>query len=410
MAIADTRKMTSSLHRYGRQAAAAAAVSLGVLLLLPTVAGAAFPGTNGDVAFVTTRGDNVNIEQVDPTGSGIGTPSGDLANTTALTAGSIDAEPFYSPDGTQVVFSSNRSGRWAIYQISQTDTNESVPATEISQTSGHEAHDDYGPSFSDDGSVVVFNRDLLGIYSIVLSDGVSSACDLYNPTGGLATPSSDGSSSRIVFDPADPTKLVYVAGNNQIHLLSGIVLPTAGTPCPTEPGLTDINLSTTATPTGTSTGTPADDNPDWRPDGSTIIFDSTRNGGHSLWYFSNPTSGSPTVTALWPTQTGPSGTSDTQPVFSPDGTHIAYTQPQPGTQVIDYESNTFGAPLNSETDLTLGAGSSANSQPDWQPAGPGNGTPEAPAAVLLPGAGLLIGGGYVLIRNRRRLSLRTVTT
>jgi hypothetical protein len=108
---------------------------------------------------------------------------------------------------------------------------------------------------------------------------------------------------------------------------------------------------------------------------------------------------------------GSTTTTDTQPVFSPDGTHIAFTQPvmQNGTQVIDYESDTFGMPLTSETDLTLGAGSSANSQPDWQPAGPGTGTPETPAALLLPGAALLVGGAYVLIRNRRRLDLRTVT-
>jgi len=168
-----------------------------------------------------------------PTGTGVGTPSGDLANTTPLTAGSVDAEPFYSPDGTQVVFSSNRSGRWAIYVIGQADSNETVPATEISQVSGHEAHDDYGPSFSDDGNVVVFNRDNQSIDSVYVSDGSSSVCDLYNPPGGLAAASADnGAASRIVFDPADPTKLVYVAGNNQIHLLTGIVVPTAGQTCP----------------------------------------------------------------------------------------------------------------------------------------------------------------------------------
>ena len=99
----------------------AAAASLVAVALVPGVAGAAFPGTNGDVAFVTTRADNVNIDQVDPDASDIGTSGGDLAATTALTAGSIDAEPFYSPDGTEVVFSTNRTGRWAIDEIAQSD-------------------------------------------------------------------------------------------------------------------------------------------------------------------------------------------------------------------------------------------------------------------------------------------------
>jgi Tol biopolymer transport system component len=374
------------------------------------LAGAAFPGTNGDIAFVTTRNNNVNIQQVNPSGSGVGTPAGDLANTTPLTAGSVDAEPFYSPDGTQVVFSSNRSGRWAIYEIGQTDANETVPATEISQVSGQESHDDYGPSFSDNGNVVVFNRDNTSIDSVYVSDGASSVCDLYNPAGGLAAASADnGAASRIVFDPADPTKLVYVAGNNQIHLLSGLVVPTAGQTCPTE-APTDVNLSVTAT--GNTLGpSQADANPDWSPDGTKIIFDSTRSGGHSLWYFTNPTSLSATVTALWPSLAGPSGTTDTQPVFSPDGTHIAYTQPvmQNGTQVIDYESDTFGAPQNNETDLTLGAGSSANSQPDWQPISPFPNLPEAPLTMLLPGSAILVGGGYLLIRSRRRLTLRPLS-
>ena len=406
----DTAKMNPPVRTISLRVAEAAVASLGILVVSANVVGAAFPGTNGDVAFVTTRGDTVAIEQVDPTGTGVGTSSGDLANTTDLTAGSVDSEPFYSPDGTEVVFSSNRTGRWAIFEVSQTDENESTPAAEISQVPDSETHDDYAPSFSDDGKTVIFNRDNQSIYTVYLSVGESSACDLYDPSGGLAAASGDnGAASRIVFDPAQPTTLAYVAGNNQVHLLSGIQLPSAADPCPTQTSLTDIDLSTTAT------GTPllptqADADPDWSPDGTKIIFDSTRSGGHSLWYFTNPTSGSPTVTALWPGLAGSTTTTDTQPVFSPDGTSIAYTQPvlHNGTQVIEYESDAFGAPQSNETDLTMGAGSSANSQPDWQPVGPSQGAPEAPVAILLPGMGLLTGGAYVLFR--RRSSRRVSTT
>jgi hypothetical protein len=193
--------------------------------------------------------------------------------------------------------------------------------------------------------VVVFNRDNQSIDSVHVSDGASSVCDLYNPPGGLAAASADnGAASRIVFDPADPTKLVYVSGNNQIHLLTGLVVPNAGQTCPTE-APSDTDLSTMAT--GSTLGpTQADANPDWSPDGTKIVFDSTRSGGHSLWYFANPTSVSPTVTALWPALAGSTTSTDAQPVFSPDGTHLAFTQPvmQNGTQVIDYESDTFGRP------------------------------------------------------------------
>src|SRR5450755_278512 len=90
-------------------------LSISGLIMSELPAAAAFTGTNGDVGFVTTRNNNVNILQVNPTGSGVGTSAGDLANTTPLTNGSVDAEPFYSPDGTQVVFSSNRNGKWAIF-------------------------------------------------------------------------------------------------------------------------------------------------------------------------------------------------------------------------------------------------------------------------------------------------------
>src|ERR1017187_6795539 len=62
--------------------------------LVPPAA-AAFPGANGDIAFVSTRNNNVAIYQVDPSATGIGSSSGDKSNTTSLTDGAVHAEPFY---------------------------------------------------------------------------------------------------------------------------------------------------------------------------------------------------------------------------------------------------------------------------------------------------------------------------
>jgi len=382
---------------------AIAAMGLGLATVIPTVAGAAFPGTNGVIAFVTTRNNAVAISQVDPRKAD-GTSSGDLAATTPLTNGSTDAEPFYSPDGTTLAFSSNRSLHWAIYTIAQSDQGERTPAVAISQAPGGATHDDYGPSFTDDGQSIVFNRDNAGIYSVYVPAGPSSVCDLYNPAGGIANAASDnGASSRVVFDPVDPTKLVYVSGtSNHIHLLSGVTVPTAAHPCPSQSGLTDTDLSATAAGTPL-TATQADANPDWSPDGTKIIFDSTRSCGKSLWYFTNPTSGSPTVTALWPGLASGS-TTDTQPVYSPDGQMISYTQPVlgSGNQIVGYDYQLVGVSAPQASQLTLGAGASSNSQSDWQPLQPGPNLPEAPSVLMLPGVALLAGGGFVLLRTRRR--------
>jgi hypothetical protein len=88
-------------------------------------------------------------------------------------------------------------------------------------------------------------------------------------------------------------------------------------------------------------------------------------------------------------------TSDTQPVFSPDGTHIEYTQPvvRDWNQVINYESNTFGAPLRGRT--------FGRQRGRLEVHGPGPQGPEVADPLPLPGAALIVGGGYPLIRRRQ---------
>jgi len=382
-------------------------------------AAAAFPGANGDIAFVSTRNNNVAIYQVNPSGSGIGTSSGDQSNTTPLTDGALDAEPFYSPDGSTVFFSSNRSGHWVIYSIPQAAEEPPTSPGELSQVSGSETHDDYSPSVAPDDETVVFNRDDTALYTLYASTGPSSVCLLYKPPDGLAAASSDnGSGSRAVFDPLDPSKLLYVSGNNHIHLLSGIPTSSGHNPCGVSPDtLTDIDLSAIATtPIGGGISGAADANPDWNPSGTgatavkigghntNVIFDSTRDGGHTLWTM-DVTTATPSVQPIWASMCGHSKTTDTQPAFSPDGNFITYTQPvvQNATQVEDYELVHLGMPNNDETDLTLTTGTPANSQPDWQPTVAAQ-TPEAPVPLLLPAGGLLVLGTALGLRRRRRPS------
>jgi hypothetical protein len=178
--------------------------------------------------------------------------------------------------------------------------------------------------------------------------------------------------------------------------------------------LTDTDLSAEATaPAGESIAGAADANPDWNPAGegvtsvqnnghnTNVIFDSTRGGGHTLWTMDLTTS-PPAVTPVWSGLVGTGDKSDTQPVFSPDGSYITYTEPvsHNGTQVMSYELDQLGQSNSDETDLTLSTGTPANSQPDWQPTLAAE-TPEAPTAVLLPAGGLVVVGGVLGLRRRR---------
>lgn len=391
----------------------AAAGWLGGWMVLATVspAAAAYPGANGDIAFVSTVNNNAAIYQVNPdyvgaAGAGLGTAAGDAAATTGLTTGAVDAEPFYSPTGDEVFFSSDRAGgHWAIYEIAQSPplapSATTDDATELSQAPGTLAGSDYAPSVAPDGETVVFNRNNSALYTVYASTGPSSACQLYKPRHGLAPAAGDGSDSRAVFDPVDAHELIYVSRNGHLHLLSGIPTPSGTNPCGVpRKSLTDTDLSTHMTvPAHCGIHGAFDANPDWSPNGTEVVFDSTRCGGHTLWIVTLGTN--PSAAPLWPGLDAPGQPIDTEPVFSPDGNYVAYSQPVNGSQVFDYEVDQVGSPLTSETDLSLSPGTPINSQPDWQPTLPAE-TPEAPYALLLPVVGLVTIGALLGLQRRRR--------
>ncbi|HUB71343.1 MAG TPA: hypothetical protein VL984_13055 [Acidimicrobiales bacterium] len=393
---------------------AAAVVLLANMVWALPSAQAAFPTYSGDIAFysATTGG----IEQVNPEASN---PSSTI---TQLTNQFGDVEPFYSPDGSTVYFSSSRcnnaSGNFSIYSVPQSS---SSPVTELSESSCQGTDNDYAPSDgpSPDGNVVIFNRDNDSIDTLWAPTGSSSVCALNAASdplyGGYALASgagSDGFVNRTVFDPANPSNLVYVDSQDHLILVSGITFPSGTNPCG-ETALTYTDLSAAAfngTNYGSSSG--EDFNPDWSSNGNYIVFNSDRSYSSSTGPTTGPQTlfimdlnwdaGTPVPTAapIWNNMAMPTGTTNTtQPVFSPDTTAIAFVYPKSGTQVeteaVSYDSSTgTWDTFPSSTVLTQTSPGSGGvySEPDWQPLSSNTALPESKYPVALAGGALLVLG------------------
>ena len=137
----------------------------GLLALTACVAGlivapgalAAFPGTNGKIAFAEsagTPGASYDIFAVDPNG----------ANRVQLTATADDEyAPSYSADGEKIVFSRYPQPPNSFGQIWVMNAN-GTGQTQL--TTGGPTADDYHPTFTPDGTKIVFERDTTAQTSI----------------------------------------------------------------------------------------------------------------------------------------------------------------------------------------------------------------------------------------------------
>jgi Tol biopolymer transport system component len=165
----------------------------------------------------------------------------DGTNMTALTDYPA-IYPSFSPDGTQILFTGSRDGKFGIYLM---DLDESLNTIYIENTeNGRHA------SFSPDGTKITFMRDIQ-IY-IMNADG-SGQINLTNDTGYGLYPS---------FSP-DGKKILFAGGRDS---QSGIfVMDVDGTNVKRLKGL------------------PSGSDPVWSPDGTKIAYSSFRNGNSEIY-------------------------------------------------------------------------------------------------------------------------------
>ena len=273
-------------------------------------AGATFPGSNGKIVFASNRADfsNVEIYSMNPDGSGVTRLTNDPAN---------DFEPAWSPDGSRIAFTSNRSSNLDVWVMN-------ADGTGVTQLTTNAA-DDFEPAWSPDGSKIAFTSARNGLDDIYVMNADGSNQTDFTQTAGtnelMAAWSPDG--SKIAF-----------AGDAPGGVWNIFTINTDGTG---RTNLTNYTLPTSAF------------NPNWSPDGAKIAFEGNANGPNGIWVI-NADGTSPT-----PLTAPPAGTNDGDPAWSPDGTSIAFTR-----NYDIWEMSSTGA---GQTDVTNTDATEQN--PDW---------------------------------------------
>ena len=274
-------------------------VTLGLLLatlaspgLSPNAADAAFPGTNGRIAFASDR-DNTG-------GTYIWVMDADGANPTQIETTGGNVSPAWSADGLKIAFTRLRFGPdLEVWMMDPDGTNETL----LAASSGY----DNVPSWSPDRKHIAFTSTRDGDQEIYVGQ-----TNLTNSPGG-----SDYGPS---WSP-DGTKIAFQSsrdGNSEIYVM-------------------DVDGGNLTNLTNNSS---VDGDPRWSPDGTKIAFRSERDGNAEIYVMASDGSGQTRLT------TDPAF--DTRPAWSPDGTKIAFTSFRDGNTEI-YSMDVDGT---NQTNLT----------------------------------------------------------
>jgi Tol biopolymer transport system component len=142
MPFGHLRIAARGVHMRSRSLVVSMAIGAIALAVASAPAGAAFPGTNGRVAFVSNPTGDRDILTMNPDGSGIVNVTGDPG------APGFALEPDYSPDGTKIAFRAGRENAAEIYTVN-------ADGTGLTQLTFNSVKD-YSPAWSPDGSIVTF--------------------------------------------------------------------------------------------------------------------------------------------------------------------------------------------------------------------------------------------------------------
>ncbi len=303
---------------------------LGVLLTVAVVgagwasrpAHAAFPGTNGKIAFVR----DVNSDVFDPNYE-IFTMNPDGSAQTRLTFTSAqEFYPAWSPDGSKIAFATDRDGDPEIY-VMNADGSAQTNLTNYSGIDGN-------PAWSPDGTKIAFFTRRSGFDNDIATmnaDGTGAMELTTNPDNDIdAAWAPDG--TTIAFVSRRPP----YSGRHQLFLNAG--------GAETQLVVTDSNVTS----------------PDWSPDASRIAFthlEVTLYECHNDILVVNR-DGTGLTTLL--------GGSDcyADPAWSPDGSKIAFARGSGTAFAVSgiYSMNVDGSGLTLLADQGF--------SPDWQPVAP----------------------------------------
>jgi Tol biopolymer transport system component len=403
-----------------RVVAASALAAAGAAIVLPGVAAAAFPGSDGSIVYQSTE---TGITPCSPFTSSelFSVPSGGGSVSQVDCDGHTDQHAFVSPDGSEVVFASNRSGGSGSFQLYTESLTSPGTATDVSypQNAGIDDYPSWSPATTPTHGIVIFQRTLPGGSPQLYEENVNTPSSPAQPVFSTPTGFSD---TEPVFDPSNANEIVFVrqslAGPQQIYTYN---LSTPGTP--------PVNLSASD-----GDGSSNDSKPDFAPTqtGSpskqVIVFQSDRStagasGGPcagTQLYMMTDQSGSPVTPAFQvfagspPAPTGQQlcpkvngvNVATENPVFSPQGDAIAYDQPGPNSQnIFTYTVSVVDGAGMMSTASDLTPNFSTDEAPNWAPVFPGASTPEAPQSILFPAAGVGVFGaaGLFIVRRRRRV-------
>jgi Tol biopolymer transport system component len=246
----------------------------------------------------------------------------DQSNTYRAASLGISADDYYpswSPDGTRIVFFSDRDGNYEIYTMNP-DGSEQTRLTE-------NPANDVRPCWSPDGTRIVFGSERDGNEEIYIMNSDGS-----NETRLTENPDADMSPS---WSP-DGTRIVFVSdrgGNQEIYTIK----------------IDGSSLTRL-------TENPADDRyPSWSPDGLKIAFHSMRDGNREIYVMNKDGSNQTRLTD--------NPANDGVPFWSPDGQKISFITDRDGNREI-YVMNTDGSNQTRLTDNPA-----VDMSPSWSPDG-----------------------------------------
>jgi len=411
--------------------AAAAAASCGALVVVSVPAGAAFPAVNGPIVFQSTRAATAPGCPYGSTSELFTMPASGTPVHQLDCTGSTDQHVFSSPDGTEVIFASNRNDGvdFELYTMPlATDNSASGTPTDVSQDLPTGASDDYpswAPAPPGGQNRIIFQSTRGGGLPELYTEDV-------NTPGSVApvfTQTQTFSDTEPVYDPSNANEIAFVrtsgSGKSQIYTynfvthalidLSGADLDQNSNdskpdfaPSPNGQGVQLLVFQSDRPTPNAANG----------PCAGTQLYTMSDQAGSAITPVFQQQSGSPPqpdgVQVCATSKDALSVANGTKvgvenAVFSPDGTEIAFDQlafnGSGNTQDVftAYSVPVSGggvAQTGSLDDLTPNF--ATDEAPSWAPVSPGASTPEAPSALLLPVAGGGIVGGAVLLTRRRR--------